>query len=183
MSAVLWAQDCGFCETAPRSCRNCQNFVRVQDSRNSDLPSTNVRRGFCLLGNCEGDYSLYVSSSTASECKGFMFSQAKALITEEENKISQLYHTFEKKEGKQIEKIFNATHKEMSKNNWFFCWMDTRAETNKQFKVKNLDMLIEFEKKFDLSYKNYLQFVDLVANFGKQYVACVCEKSTGSEKK
>lgn len=170
MNSILWAQDCGFAESAVRSCRNCENYVRVQDNRNADLPSTNVRRGFCLLGLAEGNFSLYISRSGCHDCQGFMFSKVKALVTEEENKISQLYWDFEKKEGKQIETILRATNKKMAKNDWLFCWIDARAETNKQFRIKNLDMLIEFQKKFDLSYKDYLQFIDLIANFGKQYI-------------
>jgi len=170
MSSILWAQDCGFAETAVRSCRNCQNYVRVQDNRNDDLPSSNVRRGFCLLGQGEGRFDLYVSSSMCHDCKGFMFSQSKALITEEEQKISQLYRAFERKEGREIEKILKATHREMAKKHWFFCWIEARGETNKQFKIKNLDMLMKFEEKFDLSWKDYIQFIDLITNFGKQYV-------------
>lgn len=171
MSSVLWAQDCGFAERAPRSCRNCTNYIRIQDNRNDNLPSTNVRRGFCMLGDGEGDYGLYVSSSRCQDCQGFMFDQTKAAITEEENKISDLYYSFEKKEGKQIAKILKATHDEMAKKNWFFCWIEERAETNKQFRIKHLDMLSDFEKKFDLSWKDYIQLRDLISNFCKQYIA------------
>jgi myo-inositol-1-phosphate synthase len=47
-----------------KGCRECVHFLRVRESYNNDFRL----RGFCNLGELNGDYGLYVSSSVAQDC-------------------------------------------------------------------------------------------------------------------
>lgn len=63
-----------------RSCRNCQNFVLINKDRNPYRVLN--RRGFCLYGQLEGDYSLYYSSTQSRDCEGYVFCSELNIIME-----------------------------------------------------------------------------------------------------
>lgn len=70
---------------ASNACRGCAHFMRV----NSDnLYNVMNRQGFCILGQLEGDWGLYVSSSVSTSCKGFIYSEENARIHDAERKLS-----------------------------------------------------------------------------------------------
>jgi hypothetical protein len=52
------------------------------------------RQGFCILGQLEGDWGLYVSSSISTKCAGFIFSEDHAKIHEAERKLTDDFHEF-----------------------------------------------------------------------------------------
>ena len=67
------------------ACRVCTHFMRVNcDS----LYNVMNRQGFCILGQLEGDWGLYVSSSISTKCKGFIYSEENARIHDAERKLS-----------------------------------------------------------------------------------------------
>ena len=172
MGSLLWLKDHGFAETCVRSCRNCANFIRVQGGKDGK-PSTNSLRGFCILGQGESDFGLYVSSTICGDCTGFMFDQTHALLTEEEQKISKQFYDFCRKEGPKIRREINKANRAIEKKTtmrWFFNWMEENDKLDERFRQEHLDELIAFRNKFELSWNDYLQFVDLIANFGKQYL-------------
>lgn len=71
-------------------CRNCLHYIRVNyDSINNVVN----RQGFCLLGRCEGDFSLYVSCG-CSECMGYVLSKEHYDITFAEKKIDRESEAF-----------------------------------------------------------------------------------------
>jgi hypothetical protein len=173
MCSLLWLKDCGFAETCVRSCRNCENYVRIE-SGHDGKPSVNALRGFCVLGQGESDFGLYISSSKSGDCEGFMFSQSHVLLTEEEQRIAKDFWNFTKQNRKKVRReIDKADHaiRKKTKMMWFSDWMEEDAELNRQFIILHMDGLVAFRKKFELSWKDYMQLVDLVANFCKQYVA------------
>jgi len=57
-----------FLERSKRSCRACGHYVRVWESWDK-MPNN---RGFCVLGNLDGDWGLYVSSNEGLTCKGYI---------------------------------------------------------------------------------------------------------------
>ena len=70
---------------AGNACRVCAHFIRV----NFDgVYNVTNRQGFCILGQLEGDWGLYVSSSISSRCKGFVYSEKNAKIHEAERQLS-----------------------------------------------------------------------------------------------
>ena len=52
-----------------RKCRMCKHFIRVRES--GDFSKIR-RRGFCSLGQLEGDFSLYIDSSIAEDCEAYV---------------------------------------------------------------------------------------------------------------
>jgi hypothetical protein len=47
------------------------------------------RQGFCILGQLEGDWGLYVSCSISTTCAGFVFSAENTKIHEAERQLSK----------------------------------------------------------------------------------------------
>ena len=52
------------------------------------------RQGFCILGQLEGDWGLYVSCSISTRCAGFVYSEEHAKIHEAERQLSDDLHEF-----------------------------------------------------------------------------------------
>jgi hypothetical protein len=77
-------------------CRICKNFVRVNQDHFKNVVN---RRGFCLLGRLEGDYSLYTNGGNVDdECMGYVpdqliyniFKAEQDLSNDENNFVSTL---------------------------------------------------------------------------------------------
>lgn len=103
-----------------RRCRDCVNFIRINE------PDKVVysRRGFCLYGRLEGEWSLYISSSTSGDCQGFIFSIEHNRITNAERALQQMEREFihkchdrRTKEYKLIKPLLEAT-KEYGSTIW-----------------------------------------------------------------
>jgi hypothetical protein len=148
------------------------NYIRVESGKDGK-PSANALRGFCLLGQGESDFGLYISNTKSNDCEGFLFNQDHALLTEEEQKISKQYWDFCHKQRPRVRREIARANKAIHQKTgmrWFLDWIEENDKLNQQFIMDHLEELIAFRKKFELSWKNYLQFVDLIANFGKQYL-------------
>jgi len=73
------------------ACRGCAHFIRVNfDS----LYNVTNRQGFCILGQLEGDWGLYVSCSISVKCKGFVYSEENTRIHEAERQLSDDLYEF-----------------------------------------------------------------------------------------
>lgn len=66
-------------------CRVCKHFIRVNFEGYHNVPN---RQGFCILGQLEGDFGLYVSSSISKECMGYVFDKHTCAIAEAEKQLS-----------------------------------------------------------------------------------------------
>lgn len=67
------------------SCRKCKHFIRVNFEGSNNVSK---RPGFCILGQLEGDFGLYVSSNIAKECMGYVFDQHTHAIAAAEKQLS-----------------------------------------------------------------------------------------------
>ena len=76
---------------APNPCRGCAHFIRVNFDGYYNVTN---RQGFCLLGQLEGDWGLYVSSSISVKCAGFVFSEENAKIHAAERQLTDDMHKF-----------------------------------------------------------------------------------------
>ena len=66
--------------------RSCKHFIRV----NFDSPRNVMhRQGFCILGQLEGNYGLYYSSSGCTTCMGYVFSKEHNEIAVAEQHLSE----------------------------------------------------------------------------------------------
>jgi len=74
------------------SCRNCKHYYRVK----KDLSMRNVMnsQGFCSLGQLCGDYGLYISSSSARDCQGFIKDDYNTETREKERELSTAQDDF-----------------------------------------------------------------------------------------
>jgi hypothetical protein len=90
-----------------KSCRNCKLFIRIKEIGK-------IRpRGFCVVGQCDGSFGLYISSSVATDCMGYNNGNNHILKLEDElGSISRLIiHKYEDKvfEGEyEVEDVFRA---------------------------------------------------------------------------
>ena len=75
----------------PHRCRRCAHFIRVNFNGYRNVTN---RQGFCLYGQLEGDWSLYVSTSGEHNCVGFVHSVENARIFEAERKLSKDHDDF-----------------------------------------------------------------------------------------
>lgn len=91
------------------SCRECNNFHRVDDQRGSGMEM--AVQGFCILGQLQADFSLYFSTSASRQCGAFSRSEYNATTNDLENKLRRGMDDFKiklldrrTKEGKAFEK-------------------------------------------------------------------------------
>lgn len=74
-------------ERVNKSCKNCQNFILF--NRKGGARKVLNRRGFCLYGEFSGNYSLYISSSAAKDCKGYLYNSQMNYIMELKDELMQ----------------------------------------------------------------------------------------------
>jgi len=95
-----------------RDCRACRFFIRVR--KDGDFSEIR-RRGFCLLGRLEGDFSLYISSSEAETCEAFLLDDYNYETTVKERELLKEWADFRfkledrrTKEYKQLKKLMGT---------------------------------------------------------------------------
>jgi len=74
-----------------RSCRMCRHFSRVKED--GDFRKIR-RRGFCVLGQLEGNFGLYISSSSAEDCPAFMLDDYNYETTMMEFELAEKWNEF-----------------------------------------------------------------------------------------
>ena len=95
-----------------RSCRMCKHFCRIKED--GDFRKIR-RRGFCVLGKLEGDFSLYVSSSYAMDCPAFVLDDYNYETTMMEFELAEKWNEFRMKiedgrtrEARELKKVIRA---------------------------------------------------------------------------
>ena len=107
------------------NCRSCHHFNRVMNA-NRGLRGSSRRQGFCVLGQLEGSFELYISSSVAHQCQSFIVDEYNTETTRLENVL-----------GEQLSKVKMKIR-------------DHRSRLYRQFKKFTL----ETQKEFDLDDKH-----------------------------
>jgi len=74
-----------------RSCRICKHFIRVKEE--GDF-KTIRRRGFCVLGQLEGDFSLLLDASRSGSCPAFILDTYNCETTLKERELSKKWSDF-----------------------------------------------------------------------------------------
>ena len=155
---------------APNRCRGCAHFIRV--NFDSYYNVTN-RQGFCLLGQLEGDWGLYVSTSGSITCTGFVFSEGNARIHEAERKLTddlhEFLHTLHDKRTTNYKAIqpLIAAHKEffesVKKEQGGIAWMLADREVRKvgveYFRTANEERFKEVYHMVSLKRTHYMRFL------------------------
>jgi len=109
MNKQLFAEHGQLSETG--KCRTCKLFIRVFEK----YRNIHNIRGFCSIGNLEGDFVLYVSTSRSKECHGYIYNKYNAITYKKERELKQLSCDFDDalndgrtKLGKAIRKSLNS---------------------------------------------------------------------------
>jgi hypothetical protein len=151
---------------APNACRGCAHFMRV--NFDSVYNVTN-RQGFCILGQLEGDWGLYVSSSISTRCAGFVFSEAHAKIHEAERKLTDDFHEFlhtlhDKRTAnyKAIKPLIAASkefHKGSGEGTWMVAELVIRKEGSAYFQKLHNERYWEVYRMVTLKKVHYMRFL------------------------
>lgn len=166
--ALLYLQedDFGFRETIDRSCRNCVNYKRVQHHEGC---YKHALRGFCILGMGEHNYSLYMSASMASDCTAFLFDKLHNLMTTKENKLGEKFSAFLRKEeppmAREADKVLGTKPR-----TWVNNFVEIRHVLAEEFRRAHIEELIEINRLFDISWKDYVQLADSITDFARKFI-------------
>jgi len=176
----LTENDHSFFETAERSCRNCEHFLRVQ---RDDEPCQHALRGFCYLGcpgfSEKGDYRLYISCTGAQKCPGFLVNKRKSDLTAYERKLSLSFDAYITKEEPRMHRQVRKLNKQMiekeaiheRKMRWVFGeFFEVRGKLAQEWRSANYKMLGYINDNYDLKAKEYMQMLDAFAIFANRYV-------------
>lgn len=157
-------------EHSANKCRNCRHFKRVNFH---GIDNVMNRQGFCILGELEGDYSLYMSSSNSRECMAYIFDDAHFKITKAEKQLSEDVDKFTNSlnDGRttnhgQYEPVMSA-HMGYFENvvgkgagsSWMAAHMERRRFGYEQFKKDNSKRFFEVRDMVILNKSDYLKFL------------------------
>ena len=96
-----------------RSCRNCTHFFRCDSERG--LKNIQNTRGFCILGQLDGSFCLYVSQSGVQECMAYVEDDYNAETHQLElalnDKISNFHYKMGDRRSKEY-KLFKSMQPE-----------------------------------------------------------------------
>lgn len=149
-------------EHGRRSCRNCYNFMRVGKTEHSTIR----KRGFCILGQGEGSFTLYLSCSGSGTCPSFTFDVEAIDLTNREDAFSNKSRKYgDAYAAKRIAVMKNNANKTKSKHkvgffDYFMIEMELRAEGIKEYHVNHWDEYTQLLGEVDLFYKEYLNLLD-----------------------
>ena len=157
-------------ELADRAyCRNCLHYIRVNYDTIDNVVN---RQGFCLIGRCEGDFSLYMSCS-CSECVGYILSDDHYKITLAEKELEQrckefadscddkrttnykLIEPMRAETQKYIESVAQK-HKGLA---YIMSMREVETTARKYFKEAHKDEYWNVYKMVDLKKSDYLKFI------------------------
>jgi len=91
-----------------RSCRICKHFIRVKEEGDS---KTIRRRGFCVLGQLEGDFSLLLDSSRSRNCPAFVLDTYNYETTLKERELDKKWFDFKWKIQDKRTKVYKTVEK------------------------------------------------------------------------
>lgn len=150
-------------------CRACHHFIRVN---NETVQNVMHRQGFCILGQLEGNYSLYYSCS-ASECVGFLLdnahydiAMAEQKLSEDEKAFAHLVNDKRSSNFKRIAPLVEETRKYIesvkSKNvglGTIMAMREAEVTALKYFRENNQERYLDVYKMVNLRKAEYLRFV------------------------
>lgn len=142
-----------------RDCRECKFFVRVQEqNHNIGL------RGFCSMGQNDGDYDLYVSSSYAGECPSYLLSKKAAEVQREEQALHESWRLAEKTAYNSAAQRKQKPPKGVEPWTWSMQRdLMVRKAAYQQWRRDNIDRLQRFwEKSAVLDQRGYRHIFDAV---------------------
>ena len=141
------------------TCRYCKWFVRVKESGKL----LNIR-GFCVFGQGEGCYDLYISSSTALSCPHFVFDEENYEIEKRLEKIKRMIW----RESDRIEKELTEEFKE-SKKKPFKDMLEIMLISNQlayeRVRREKLDDIIKIRSMVKLNEKDYRKLLNGIQTF------------------
>ena len=132
-------------------CRYCKWFVRVREEK----LSFHIR-GFCVFGQNEGCYDLFLNTSYASECPFFVFDEKNYLIEMRLERLRDMMWKKEKKFSKELMKK-KLTSKEILNR-----FLLSRQLAYEETKRENLSELIEIHNEVKLTKKDYSEMLSLI---------------------
>lgn len=174
-------------------CRACEHFVRVNFDGYENVMN---RQGFCLLGQLDGEYSLYVSTSRSGDCMGFILSEKNLTITEAEHQLNRDVNDYISRLGdkrtadyKEIEPLLKAHQKfiESTENKykglaWMHAEMAIREVGCKHFRELNTERYKDIYHMVSLRKADYSKFLaKLSIEIHDQF--CKCQKIEFKEEK
>lgn len=174
---------------APNPCRGCAHFIRVNFDGYYNVTN---RQGFCILGQLEGDWGLYVSSSISVTCAGFVFSEENARIHAAERQLSDDLHDFvhslyDKRTAnhKAVKPLIDAhkeffesiekQRKERSDIAWLAADQKVREFANKHFEKVNAERYRDIYHMVSLKRAHYMRFLAQVSVKVHDHF-CDCDK-------
>ena len=107
--------------TPARSCRTCTHFFRCNSERG--LRNIQNTRGFCILGQLEGSFCLYVSVSVSFECMAYAEDEYNAETHRLERVLNDKISDFHYKMGDRrsnVYKLLKSMHPETEALKKFF---------------------------------------------------------------
>jgi hypothetical protein len=148
-------------------CKVCTHFKRVNAATYDNVTN---RRGFCILGGLDGDYSLYISTSSAKDCMGFIFDENHYKITLAERNLSEEMDTFSKSlddkrtaNYKLIEPLLKSTEEFMKTTKHPIAWMaainQVRIIGNQYFRENHQEDFAKVYNMVTLKQADYNKFL------------------------
>lgn len=153
----------------PVNCRNCINFMRVKENNGWKQQL----RGFCQLGQMEGDYSLclYMSQSQANECPAYIFNSDRNSVKELEDGLFTKRFKFEGQvldARTNIGKKYSELRKEIKKKYGDMYLFFGKADMYKVFREVEKDTFRQINDYYHFTQKEYNNFLSaLRVNFSK----------------
>lgn len=158
--------------TPARSCRTCTHFHRCDSERG--LRNIQNTRGFCILGQLEGSFCLYVSTSVSFECMAYAEDDYNAETHRLERVLNDKINDFHWKmgdrrskeyklfksmqpDGEKAEKFFGA-----DRNHAVISLMTDRGLAKvlmDWFFEKNVELYDELGKRKLTSHKQYYELI------------------------
>jgi len=155
------------------TCRNCRNFVLFNKDRNPYRVLN--RRGFCLYGQLEGDFSPYISSGRARGCKGYVFSSELEILRQHEKalekKLSNLLHAIVDRRTKEYKEIkpfldgleeYKKVKRAKSGKRYFTAWKIEENIATKYFQREHDDEYSFLHDAVTLFEHDYNKFISRV---------------------
>lgn len=155
------------------NCRDCHHFYRVNFE---GVKNVGNRKGFCILGMLEGDYTLFVSSNQSKECEGFLLNVKNSQITKAEKELNEGIKEFQNSVHdkrtrnykllepllKKHESFFLACQKSPGSSH-FLANQKTKVLAAEMYRDLNKDRFFEVYNMVNLKNADYRKFLALVA--------------------
>lgn len=171
-------------------CRMCHHFQRVNFD---DYRNVTNRQGFCILGQLEGSYGLYVSNSRSYDCMGYLFCDEHANITRAENGLSNdmddFLHSIEDKRTKNcklIQPVIDAQTEFFKQDDkydgpaWLMALQELRRFGGEYFIKINKERYQEVYHMVSLRKTDYNKFLAQVSvEIHNRFCDCDCTEAKG----